>query len=206
MACLFAIYRTHQVGKYVQAISYASFGFACSFQSSALIDEMRFLPTRVELLESNLYVPATSGDDNFIPLTEQPSDDDLDRFPYPSAGLTIGPPIPLEKASGLPGDRAGSWTLHLTFTQPHDGLPSPYSKRDDKEEVVLRPFREVPNEAVIVTGPIVDIQNFEDVFHGSKPRKAVRVFFLASDEEIKKYGWPKPFNNMNPMHTIQYGQ
>ena len=184
---------------------YVYFVFSRSFQSSAVIEEMQFLPTRVELLDSHVYVPVTSGDDNFIPLTEQPSDADLDHFPYPSAGLTIGPPISIKQASGLPGDRAGSWTLHLTFTQPHDGLPSPYSKRDDSGEVVLRPFSEVPNEAVIVTGPIVDIQNFEDVFHGSKPRKAVRVVFLASDEETKKYSWPKAFNNMNPLYTIQYG-
>ena len=159
----------------------------------------------MELIDSHVYVPVTSGDDNFMPLTEQPSDEDLARFPYPSAGLTIGPPIPLKKASGLPGDRAGSWTLHLTLTQPHDALPSPYSKRGDNGEVVLRPFSEVPTEAVIVTGPILDIQNFEDVFHGSKPRKAVRVVFLASDEEIKKHSWPKPFNDMSPLYTRQCG-
>ena len=41
---------------------YVYFVFSRSFQSSAVIEEMQFIPTRVELLDSHVYVPVTSGD------------------------------------------------------------------------------------------------------------------------------------------------
>ena len=155
-----------------------------SFFSSKFCDEFNIPGGLVELEKSHFYVPTTTPTEVHDAFLRQPADEDLygSSFGFSSCGLTLGEPSTSTDAA-LPGDRAGSWTLHLTLTKETQGV-SPYTGQGCYG---LKVFHSVSEDAVIVTGPIIDIVNYLDVVQGKVERKAVRLTFLATEEEAEEW-------------------
>jgi len=139
-----------------------------------------------ELEKSHIYVPTVSTDESALLFNNQPQPKDAlsGGFRFARCGLTLGCPN-ADVDAFVPGDKAGSWTLHLTFF----------------EDVATGS----PGTAPIVTGPIIDILNYADVASGKVEREAITVCVMVSEDVAKQISTRAPYGNLPKKFTAQYG-